>query len=59
MRLDLHGIRSVAPSMGIDTDNRSPTGKLLLHIMGSNDPNRHTGATLEERSAIVTCWTSL
>ena len=33
--LDNFGIRFIAPSMGIDTDNRSPVGKLLLHIMGA------------------------
>src|SRR4051794_1071384 len=30
--LDSMGIRFVAPNQGIDTDNRSPIGKLLLHI---------------------------
>jgi putative DNA-invertase from lambdoid prophage Rac len=34
-KLDDLGIRFVAPSQGIDTDNHSPTGRLLLHIMGA------------------------
>ena len=33
--LDALGIRFCAPNQGIDTDNRSPVGKLLLHIMGA------------------------
>jgi DNA invertase Pin-like site-specific DNA recombinase len=33
--LDNHGIRFVSPSQGIDTDNRSPVGRLLLHIMAA------------------------
>ena len=33
--LDQAGIRFVAPTQGIDTDNRSPVGRLLLHIMGA------------------------
>jgi putative DNA-invertase from lambdoid prophage Rac len=33
--LDSAGIRFVAPNQGIDTDNRSPVGRLLLHIMGA------------------------
>jgi DNA invertase Pin-like site-specific DNA recombinase len=33
--LDNCGIRFIAPTQGIDTDNRSPVGKLLLHIMGA------------------------
>lgn len=33
--LDDLGIRFMAPTQGIDTDNRSPVGRLLLHIMGA------------------------
>ena len=33
--LDAVGTRFCAPNQGIDTDNRSPTGRLLLHIMGA------------------------
>ena len=33
--LDNQGIRFAAPNQGIDTDNRSPVGRLLLHIMGA------------------------
>jgi DNA invertase Pin-like site-specific DNA recombinase len=33
--LDESGIRFLAPSQGIDTDNKSPVGRLLLHIMGA------------------------
>jgi DNA invertase Pin-like site-specific DNA recombinase len=33
--LDDHGIRFVSPSQGIDTDNRSPVGRLLLHMMAA------------------------
>lgn len=33
--LDDLGIRFLAPTQGIDTDNRSPVGRLLLHIMGA------------------------
>jgi putative DNA-invertase from lambdoid prophage Rac len=33
--LDSAGIRFVAPSQGIDTDNRTPVGKLLMHIMAA------------------------
>jgi putative DNA-invertase from lambdoid prophage Rac len=33
--LDSLGIRFIAPTQGIDTDNRSPVGRLLLHIMGA------------------------
>jgi DNA invertase Pin-like site-specific DNA recombinase len=33
--LDHAGIRFVAPTQGIDTDVRSPSGRLLMHIMGA------------------------
>lgn len=33
--LDAAGVRFIAPNQGIDTDNRSPVGKLLLHMMGA------------------------
>lgn len=33
--LDALGIRFIAPTQGIDTDNKSPVGRLLLHIMGA------------------------
>lgn len=32
--LDRFGIRFIATTMGIDTDNRSPMGKLILHLFG-------------------------
>lgn len=35
MLLDQLGIRFVAPSQGIDTDRRSPAGKLLMHILAA------------------------
>ena len=34
-RLDNLGVRFVAPSQGIDTDNSSPTGRLLLNLLAS------------------------
>ncbi len=33
--LDALGIRFVAPTQGIDTDQRSPTGRLILHILAA------------------------
>ncbi len=33
--LDHSGIRFVAPSQGIDTDQASPAGKLLMHILAA------------------------
>jgi len=33
--LDNLGIRFVAPSQGIDTDSKSPTGRLILHILAA------------------------
>jgi DNA invertase Pin-like site-specific DNA recombinase len=33
--LDNAGIRFVAPTQGIDTDQRSPAGRLLMHIMAA------------------------
>jgi DNA invertase Pin-like site-specific DNA recombinase len=33
--LDELGIRFIASTQGIDTDNHSPSGRLLLHIMGA------------------------
>jgi DNA invertase Pin-like site-specific DNA recombinase len=35
MLLDQLGIRFIAPSQGIDTDRRSPAGKLLMHILAA------------------------
>lgn len=32
--LDRFGVRFIATTMGIDTDNRSPMGKLILHLFG-------------------------
>jgi putative DNA-invertase from lambdoid prophage Rac len=34
-KLDNRGIRFVVPTQGIDTNNESPTGRLLLHVMGA------------------------
>jgi DNA invertase Pin-like site-specific DNA recombinase len=31
---DRFGIRFIATTMGIDTDNRSPMGKLIIHLFG-------------------------
>ena len=33
--LDSYGVRFVAVTQGIDTDQRNPTGRLLLHILAS------------------------
>lgn len=33
--LDLHKVRFLCPSMGIDTDNQSPTGKFILTIFAA------------------------
>lgn len=33
--LDHAKIRFIAPTQGIDTDQRTPTGRLLMHIMGA------------------------
>lgn len=35
MELDQAGVRFVAPQQGIDTDQRSSVGRLLLHIMAA------------------------
>jgi len=34
-QLDRLGIRFIAPSQGIDTDQKSPTGRLILHILAA------------------------
>lgn len=33
--LDSLGIRFIAPTQGIDTDQKSPTGRLILHILAA------------------------
>jgi len=33
--LDKLGIRFIAPTQGIDTDQKSPTGRLILHILAA------------------------
>jgi DNA invertase Pin-like site-specific DNA recombinase len=33
--LDSYGVRFIAATQGIDTDQRNPTGRLLLHILAS------------------------
>ena len=33
--LDALGIRFIAPNQGIDTDQKSPTGRLILHILAA------------------------
>jgi hypothetical protein len=33
--LELHGVRFICPSMGIDTDDRSPVGKFTLTIFAA------------------------
>ena len=33
--LDQAGVRFVAPNQSIDTDNKSPMGKLIMHLMGA------------------------
>ena len=33
--LDSHGVRFIAVTQGIDTDQRNPCGRLLLHILAS------------------------
>ena len=35
MELDEAGVRFIALTQGIDTDQRSPTGKLLMHILAA------------------------
>lgn len=35
LELDQAGIRFVAPNQGIDTDHRSPAGRLLMHILSA------------------------
>jgi len=35
LELDQAGVRFIAPSQGIDTDQRSPAGKLLMHILAA------------------------
>lgn len=34
-RLDTAGVRFIAVTQGIDTDGKSPTGKLLMHILAA------------------------
>lgn len=34
-QLDAAGVRFIAVTQGIDTDSRSPTGKLLMHILAA------------------------
>ncbi len=33
--LDTYGVRFIAPTMGIDTDNRSPMGKFIIQLFGA------------------------
>ena len=33
--LDAHGVRFIATTQGLDTDNRNPASKFLLHVLGA------------------------
>jgi Site-specific recombinases, DNA invertase Pin homologs len=33
--LDSHGVRFVATTQALDTDNRNPASKFLLHVLGA------------------------
>jgi DNA invertase Pin-like site-specific DNA recombinase len=32
--LDSHGVRFIATTQGLDTDNRNPASRFLLHVLG-------------------------